>query len=700
MSALFLTVLNLSINASWLILAVIVARLLLRKAPKWISCLLWALVAVRLLVPFSLESALSLLPSGRVVPENIEMVRRPRIDSGIRIIDNTVNSVIEEQLSPSDESSANPMQIVVFAAGIIWLIGTAVMLIYALISFLLLKRKVRTAVDLRGRIKECDEAGSPFILGIFRPVIYVPSGINEKTLELVIAHEEAHLKRHDHWWKPLGFMLLSVYWFNPLCWAAYILLCRDIEAACDEKVIRDKDREYMAAYSQVLLDLSVQRRIITACPLAFGETGVKGRIKGVLNYKKPAFWVIIVAVIACIVVAVCFMTNPKDEDPGIIPPVLHVGIVNLNNDVPATLRSYSWAEDSVGNNDLVPFSDLYADFDHSITTINLDIEDIYVSAYFDEEPDEATVTVRCWEKSFVDGGGDLGSVSYSLDSYDPERHTIMIPTAGSWYISVRAKWENKGWASYSFLADRDNAITALDTPKVYYYSGNAVNGKEIIDFSILLNDDGTYSWIETPYSSFMGVGRYEISDGILTMTDDTIVTGMYRVNRFSVSGDKLIFIAEGSTNFHYLTLKDGEEFTLGDNPVSGWLDEYSEEPVVNVSWPALDETITHSFSDEDPFTSIKGDGGDPVYAVIDGTVVDTGFKTDIGNYIVISGSGYLVTLRHLKDIYVNKNDYVMAGQSIATIGSTGMATGPHLGVYVEKDGEPVDFLSIFNTGKI
>ncbi len=267
MSALFLNVLNLTINASWLIAAVIVARLLMKKAPKWISCLLWGLVALRLLCPVSLTSALSLLPSEKVVPGNIEMVQDPHIDSGVRIIDNAVNPVIERSFSPDVTSSVNPMQVVVFVASLIWLVGVAVMLVYALISFILLKIKVRASVTLGDKLMECDEVDSPFILGIIRPVIYVPSGFNEKTLELVIAYEEAHLKRHDHWWKPLGFALLAVYWFNPLCWVAYILLCRDIEAACDEKVIRDKDREYMAEYSQALLDCSVRRRIIAACSL-------------------------------------------------------------------------------------------------------------------------------------------------------------------------------------------------------------------------------------------------------------------------------------------------------------------------------------------------------------------------------------------------------------------------------------------------
>ncbi len=339
MSALFLKILNLSINASWLILAVIAARLLLKKAPRWISCLLWGLVAVRLLCPISLESVLSILPSAKVVPDNIEMVQDPHIDSGVRIIDNAVNPVIEKSFSPDAASSVNPMQVVVFMGSIIWLTGMTVMLLYALISYILLRRKVRASVAMNDRVKECDEVDSPFILGIFRPEIYVPSGIDENTLELVIAHEEAHLKRHDHWWKPFGFVLLAVYWFNPLCWVAYILLCRDIEAACDEKVIKDKDREYMAAYSQALLDCSVNRRIIAACPQAFGETGVKERVRGVLNYKKPAFWVIIVAVIACIVVAVCFMTNPAKritlpDDP----------VVFSIHDNPDGYIEYHWEE--------------------------------------------------------------------------------------------------------------------------------------------------------------------------------------------------------------------------------------------------------------------------------------------------------------------------------------------------------------------
>ncbi len=304
MSAVFLKVLNMSITASWLIMAVVLTRLILKKAPKWIPCLLWGLVAIRLICPFSFESVLSLIPSTETIPTNIAQQHEPAISSGITIVNEVVNPVVAESFTPAPTDSANPLQIVIPVAAIIWIAGIVIMLAYALFSYLKLKKTVSVCVPAGERILACDEVKAPFILGVFRPVIYVPSSMGGKTLEHVIRHEKAHLQRHDHWWKPLGFLLLSVYWFNPLCWIAYILLCRDIEMACDEKVIRDMDKDDMAAYSQALLDCSFPRKRIAACPLAFGEVGVKERIKGVLNYKKPAFWIILIAIVACIVLAV------------------------------------------------------------------------------------------------------------------------------------------------------------------------------------------------------------------------------------------------------------------------------------------------------------------------------------------------------------------------------------------------------------
>lgn len=314
MENVFLKLLNMSITAGWLILAVIVLRFLLRKAPKWISCLLWALVAIRLLCPFSFESIFSVVPSSETIHHDTVISAKPEIDSGVALVDNAVNPVISEAFAPKPGDSANPLQIWIFIAGIVWIVGVCVMLAYAAISYLRLRYKVRLAVRFRESVYISEFVSSPFILGVIRPRIYLPSGMETVMLESVIAHEQAHLKRGDYFWKPFGYVLLAVYWFQPLCWIAYSLLCKDIELACDEKVIKDYDSHQKKVYSEALLACSLNRRTIAACPLAFGEVGVKERIKSVLYYKKPAFWIIVTAVIVCAVVAVCFLTDPvKDE---------------------------------------------------------------------------------------------------------------------------------------------------------------------------------------------------------------------------------------------------------------------------------------------------------------------------------------------------------------------------------------------------
>ncbi|MBR6528257.1 MAG: hypothetical protein IKT45_10015, partial [Lachnospiraceae bacterium] len=314
MEALFLKLVNMSITASWLVFAIIAVRLVFRKTPKWILCLLWGLVAVRLICPFSIESALSLIPSAEPLPQEIIYTAKPELQSGITIIDNTVNPMLGASMTPIEPASANPTQIWSFILSQVWILGMVLMMLYTVISYLLLKRKVATAIPLGKGIKQSEFIDSPFVLGLIRPVVYLPFGMAEADMAYVIAHEKAHIRRRDHWWKPIGFLLLSVYWFNPVLWVAYVLLCRDIEAACDEKVIRDMDKDARRAYSTALLNCSIHRRSIAACPLAFGETGVKARVKSVMNYKKPAFWVILIALILSVVVVVCFMTNPEKEE--------------------------------------------------------------------------------------------------------------------------------------------------------------------------------------------------------------------------------------------------------------------------------------------------------------------------------------------------------------------------------------------------
>ena len=313
MNELFLKIINMSISASWLVLAVLILRFLLKKAPKWCNVLLWGIVAVRLICPFSFESTWSLIPSKETIPMNIEMAASPAIDSGIQAIDKAVNPVIGAVFTPSPVVSANPLQIWIPVFAVIWLIGVAALLVYTAVSYWCLRRKVDTAVLYRYNIFQSENVGSPFVLGLLKPKIYLPFKINGQDLEHVVAHEQAHIHRKDHWWKPLGFLLLTIHWFNPLMWLAYIFLCRDIELACDEKVIKALGNGQKADYAQALVACSVNHHRIAACPLAFGEVGVKERVKSVMNYKKPAFWIVILAVISCVIVAVCFLTNPRQD---------------------------------------------------------------------------------------------------------------------------------------------------------------------------------------------------------------------------------------------------------------------------------------------------------------------------------------------------------------------------------------------------
>ena len=319
MSELFLKVVNMSISASWLILAVLICRLVLKKAPKWVNVSLWGIVAVRLLLPFSIESAWSLIPSSETISPDIMMDASPTIHTGVPVINSAVNPVISQSFAPSPGASANPLQIWIPVAAWVWVIGAAGLLAYTAISYWRLRRRIETAVLVRDNIFRSENVGSPFVLGIIRPRIYLPFKLDGQDMEQVVAHELVHIERRDHWWKPLGFLLLAVHWFNPLMWLAYALLCRDIELACDEKVIRELDNERRADYTQALLACSAGRRTIAACPLAFGEVGVKERVKSVMNYKKPAFWIVILAVIVCGAVAVCFLTDPENNEIEMVP---------------------------------------------------------------------------------------------------------------------------------------------------------------------------------------------------------------------------------------------------------------------------------------------------------------------------------------------------------------------------------------------
>lgn len=313
MDDVFLKLVNLSISASWLILAVLVLRVVLKKAPKWVMPLLWGVVALRLVCLFSIESALSLIPSAETIPSEIVTETREPVLYEQATLDIVTNPTLPSAAEVPVGVSRQQAQVDFNIYSILWLVGMAALLVHALVSAGKLKRKLATAILLRDNIYESEFVDSPFVFGVVKPNIYLPMHMDEGTAAYVIAHEHAHLARRDHWWKVLGYLVLALHWFNPLVWVAYILFCRDIELACDEKVVKGLDGAARADYSQALLSCAAPKRAVAACPLAFGEGNIKTRVKSALHYRKPAFWVAAAAVLAVVIVAVCFLTNPRSE---------------------------------------------------------------------------------------------------------------------------------------------------------------------------------------------------------------------------------------------------------------------------------------------------------------------------------------------------------------------------------------------------
>ena len=359
MNEFFLKIINMSISASWLIFAVLILRLVLKKAPKWVNVLLWGIVAIRLICPFSFESALSLIPSAETFPKKIISGPSFDVQSGITPVDNRINDYLGDRYFEGVTVPANNGNTIMTILTIVWTIGILLLVAYTVISYWRLHREIDTAVRYKDNIFQSENVSSPFVLGLIKPRIYLPFKLDGQDMEHVVAHEQAHIRRKDHWWKPLGFLLLTIHWFNPLMWLAYVHLCRDIELACHEKVIKGLSNEQRADYTQALVTCSVNRRMIAACPLTFGEVGVKERVKSVMNYKKPAFWVIIIAVIVCVGVAVCFLTNPKQDRYTlriVVPAGSQEEFVYTDEEVSTVRNSIKiWSGDGLGDTEVLLF---------------------------------------------------------------------------------------------------------------------------------------------------------------------------------------------------------------------------------------------------------------------------------------------------------------------------------------------------------
>lgn len=350
MTDIFISLVNMSMTSGWLILAVMAARLVLKRAPKFICCILWCLVGIRLVIPFSVESTFSLVPGKAVISAEMMHSASPAIDTGIDVVDRAMNPIITENFAKMSGNHVNPMQTVMITGSYIWIAGVILLALYTVGTYIRLRMRVCDAVRMTydeccfiggssgmvsqehpggssrivsrkhpvrsesGRVFQSERVTTPFVLGMVKPAIYIPFYLTEEEQECVIAHETAHIKRGDHLVKPIAFAILTVYWFNPMVWIAYVLLCKDIELACDEKVLREMGLDKKKVYSRTLLNCSVKHHMIAACPLAFGEAGVKMRIKNIVNYKKPTFLAALLSVAVIVVVAVCFMTNPKEPE--------------------------------------------------------------------------------------------------------------------------------------------------------------------------------------------------------------------------------------------------------------------------------------------------------------------------------------------------------------------------------------------------
>ena len=326
MENVFLQLVRMSISASWIVLAVIFLRVLLKKGPKWINPILWGIVGVRLLIPFSIKSPVSLIPRNSI--SYVEAVFSQTVPA----------QAADAMTHPLSAPSILPI------VSMVWMAGVICILTYTLVSCMRLNRQINTAVLLRENIFQSEHVKSAFVFGLVRPRIYLPFAISEKESQAMIAHEKAHIARGDHLTKQLAFLLAAVYWFNPMLWIAFALFCRDIEFACDEKVIRELDREQRACYSETLLARSSTCRAVFACPLFFGEVGIKSRVEKILNYKAPTRRLIAVAIGSCLALAVCFLTEPvyaqsdRFTSPGVSEgisyyltiPVENVALLNIS----------------------------------------------------------------------------------------------------------------------------------------------------------------------------------------------------------------------------------------------------------------------------------------------------------------------------------------------------------------------------------
>lgn len=551
MLVIFRMLFNISVSASILAAAVIVFRLLFKKAPKWIICLLWGLVGLRLVFPFSVESIIGLLPRSNVITDS------GTVNTGISAVDEGITRAaysIATVAAPATHSAKTGMGTTAVIGEIlfyVWLAGFIAMAVASAVSFIKIRLKVNQSIKLRDNIYICDEIDTPFILGIFRPEIFIPSGLDEMKIQSIIAHENSHIRRKDNWWKPLGFLLLSVYWFNPVMWIAYILLCRDIEFACDEKVLKDLTAEEVADYSQTLLDCSKPGRLVTVCPLSFGEVGVKQRIKSALSYKKPAFWIIIAALIISAVLAVAFTTKQSHSvSDGLKVVTFEQGIYNYYSVKNGNLKyekSVNFAGDfesihSVvirefgADKTVIPWNETVLLAESQVYSGEGDIYEKIYNALPDKDLTQAvaysngnTYYVSCFKNSKTDIESTVSGKLYRYNSEDemiepvadfPNGFTVGVFTVTPHKISADAVQYNVSEIVWQRGSTESGTVNSDDYPE-YYISSNAVykyDPKELEQWQIL----GSYERINLYPQVFDKNFEYDDADEFTVKTVNSI----------------------------------------------------------------------------------------------------------------------------------------------------------------------------------
>ena len=689
MKELFTGILNISISAGILIIVCVLVRLIFRKMPKFVRCLMWLLVAVRLAIPFAIESPLSLLPAREYVTvssnneasdkvadkaeqinnvdsanvaedtsaktsaknaadksdvakaETVESINSVAAENNAEnisenTVENTAENTAESINTPGSMSFLSSID-VMYVLSIVWIVGVAAFLIYALVSYIRLRRLVDDAVLLRDNIYQSERAETAFILGVIRPRIYVPYGLGLNELYMSISHERAHISRRDHLVKPLGFIIAAVYWFNPLVWLAYILLCRDIELACDEKVIKKIGYDKKKDYSQALLNLSIPRKYISACPVAFGEVGINERIKNVLTMKKGKKIIIAVAVAICAVLAICFLTYPKK-------PKNNSGDTAKNQTTEETKETIT--------------EDLAANENESSTEVK------------EAESNEENASSEDEEASTVGDAAD--SDIYGVENTGTKKVVYIL----------------KGDGDTVKLGDK----IIIDGEEVQLVSAASNE-----DFTSILASHSTTIDEETGEEQELEIYVTDISaaeaaaeaeeeaaeaaGGVASTTKDDLGNEVVEYSYKDPSSDK--------TEVRVVKLNLQDTVDLPNSTSNEDLKIYF--PVIGSG------IITRQFSEEHQGVDIAAEEGTVVVSLYDGTVEEVGKDDKDGNYIIIKNEkGCTVKYSHLKDApNVSKGNKVDLGEEIGKVGSTGESTGPHVHIEVtDEKGTLIDPMSI------